>query len=397
MKLAKLSLATIVAVGAMTTFASATPLEEAIKGTELNGYVRYRFEDEDNRADKDQDKHRFTVVTDFTMPITENLKSGVMFTVDGTDHAENSPASDAGDGLTFELERAWFQYSIAGFSLKGGKIEILSPWTDPGYRGSIGDGALALYSGVPGWTFGAGAFVSTNLDPSVNGQNATGGVVAADALSKAGLNIGQEDLYALAAIGAVGPVNLQVWAASMNHVFDYSFYGDVQFAMAGFSIEAQANMLKLSDEVAPLFADDTGLYYGVKAGYEIAGFSVEAGYTKNDKDQPIYTLANDDSSGFIFFGEQLAALTVNTADAQVIFANLGYSIDKFKVEAGYGYATAYNGVQVANNDDFGQEWYVKTGYKYTKNFNLSAYYSSLDMEDDANDNDKIRFEAKYSF
>ncbi|MDR1976734.1 MAG: major outer membrane protein, partial [Campylobacteraceae bacterium] len=37
MKLTKLSLAAIVAVGALGSFASATPLEEAIKGVDVSG------------------------------------------------------------------------------------------------------------------------------------------------------------------------------------------------------------------------------------------------------------------------------------------------------------------------------------------------------------------------
>ncbi|MDR0467928.1 MAG: major outer membrane protein, partial [Campylobacteraceae bacterium] len=42
MKLVKLSLAAVVAAGAMTTFASATSLEEAIKGVDVSGMARVR-------------------------------------------------------------------------------------------------------------------------------------------------------------------------------------------------------------------------------------------------------------------------------------------------------------------------------------------------------------------
>ena len=43
MKIAKISLATLVALGAFSTVASATPLEEAIKNVDLSGYARYRY------------------------------------------------------------------------------------------------------------------------------------------------------------------------------------------------------------------------------------------------------------------------------------------------------------------------------------------------------------------
>ena len=43
MKIAKISLAALVALGAFSTVASATPLEEAIKNVDLSGYARYRY------------------------------------------------------------------------------------------------------------------------------------------------------------------------------------------------------------------------------------------------------------------------------------------------------------------------------------------------------------------
>uniref|UniRef100_UPI00262AB9A2 major outer membrane protein n=1 Tax=uncultured Campylobacter sp. TaxID=218934 RepID=UPI00262AB9A2 len=44
MRLIKLSLATIIATGALANLASAASLEEAIKNVEVIGYARYRFD-----------------------------------------------------------------------------------------------------------------------------------------------------------------------------------------------------------------------------------------------------------------------------------------------------------------------------------------------------------------
>ena len=44
MNLAKLSLAAIMTVGALSTV-NAQPLEEAIKGVDFSGFARYRFHD----------------------------------------------------------------------------------------------------------------------------------------------------------------------------------------------------------------------------------------------------------------------------------------------------------------------------------------------------------------
>ena len=48
MKLVKLSLATIVAAGALSSVASAASLEEAIKNVDVSGYARYRFDSRNN-------------------------------------------------------------------------------------------------------------------------------------------------------------------------------------------------------------------------------------------------------------------------------------------------------------------------------------------------------------
>ncbi len=354
MKLAKLSLAAIVAVGAMSTFASASQLEEAIKGVEINGYVRYRFTD---NSDANKDSHEFKGRMMVTVPVAENLKAGVFANYVIVDEGDKPGISG---GSSFNVKQTWFQYGVDGFSLKAGRMAVMSPWTDDDDDGTIGDGAMMLFTGVPGWTFGGGAYVNV------------------DTISK------HDNLYAVGAIGAVGPVNLQLWAANMTHVFDYSVYGDVQFEMAGFSAELQANYLKVTKDIQP--SDRGGFYWGGKLGYAMNGFSGTVGYTQNDKKQPIYNLAGTDSSGFIFFGKQLDGFSQN-ADARTIFGELAYERANYNVGAGFG-QTDWVG------DMDAKEWYVEAGYKYSKNFKLSTWYS--DLSGDA-ENKKIRFEAKYSF
>ena len=58
MKLTKISLAALVALGAFSSVASATPLEEAIKNVDLSGFARYRYTNthEKNRVAKDVNK-----------------------------------------------------------------------------------------------------------------------------------------------------------------------------------------------------------------------------------------------------------------------------------------------------------------------------------------------------
>ncbi|MBS9778790.1 MAG: major outer membrane protein [Campylobacteraceae bacterium] len=352
MKITKLSLAALVAVGAMTTFANAGSLEQAIKGVDVSGYTRYRS---DKVTDQDSD-HKFTGEVNVVSPVAENLKAGV--TVEGD--VTNTDSVTTAD---VRMTKLWFEYATKRFSVKAGQFSITSPWTD-----NKGNGIQALYSAVPNWTFAAAGYLNTDI--ALGGEN---------------------NLYAMGAMGKTGPVDLQVWAAHLNDAVDYTFFGDAKFVMAGLSVELQANYLKLAEEAYGLAGvkHDAGVFYGAKLGYARNGFSGSAGYTQNDKDQPIYSLAGSDAAGFIFSGgKQINGNVANRADAKLMFLDLGYALNKFDVGAGYAYAKA--------SEDIGSEWYVQAGYNYSKNFRLSGYYSSLDL-DKADDTQKVRFEAKYSF
>ncbi len=355
MKISKLSLAAIVAVGALTTVANAGALEEAVKGVEIDGYTRYRA---DKVTDKSVD-HNFEAKVNVVSPVAENLKAGVTVKASGTDKTE------AKDGIAVGMDALWFQYSANNISVKAGKFGIDTPWTD----GEVGDGALALYSGVPGWTFAAAGFLLNNTFD--------------------GLTKGDSNIYALAALGKVGPVGLQVWGSHMDDVFDYSFFGDATFEMAGLSVELQANYLKVAEELYGKVAHDAGVFFGGKLGYARNGFSGTVGFTQNDKDQPIHSLGG--ASGFIKSGaKQSDGDAINQPEGQLMFVDLGYELNKFDVGAGYTMVKV-------GGEDASKEWYVSGGYSYSKNFKLSGYFSSKDVEGADDNTNKLRFEAKYSF
>ncbi len=342
MKLAKLSLATMVALGAMSTIASASPLEEAIKGVDISGQVRYRFTDNDG---DDTRKHQYTVESAFVVPVTEGLKANVKFEADHDQSLHNEKTET---NTTYELRRANFEFTGDGVTAIFGKQDINTPWTD----GDAGDGLVVAYTGLEGWTFAGAGFVNTELKR------------------------GDENLYALGAVGKIDPVSLQLWVSRMDEVFDYATYFDVNFEMAGLNAMLQVNSLKIKD-------GDTGLFFGGKLGYSAEGFTAEVGYSKNDDKQPVYVLSN---GSFVSFGEQLG--TDNVADGQLMYIDLGYAMDQFDLGLGYG--------QMKQPGATDKELLVKGGYNYSKNFRLSSHYSMLDSKSEGKNN-QFRFEAKYSF
>ena len=371
MKLAKLSLAAIVAVGTMTSFASATPLEEAIKGVELNGMLRYRWYNESDN-NNGSNRYRLSSSFGFTIPVADNFTAKVGLSTNHNDLTKiNGSAAQNLSYSTWDLT-----YKTADYSVAFGRMALNTPWTDPGFGGSKGTGVLAMYTGVEGWAFAGAVFDDT--------QNANAGLAGIDS----------NNIYAGAAIGAVGPVNLQFWAAKMVDIFDSSFFGQADMKFEGFSVKGQFNVLELAN-VAP-GTEDTGLFWGIEAGFGMDGFKVGAGYTANDDEMPIYTL-NADDAGMIKAGKQIYYNTVNALDAETMFINAGYSFDKYRFGAGYVSSEINAGTVAAPASYDMDEIYVDAGYKYSKKLDFSMYYSMYEGDAAGDENNQLRFQAMYKF
>ncbi|MDR2342654.1 MAG: major outer membrane protein [Campylobacteraceae bacterium] len=401
MKLTKLSLAAIIAVGALSTFASATPIEEAIKGVDVSGFVRYRYyygtefvasnsiNSAFNGTTEDKESYnRYSASLNVLTPVADSFSAGVSVMAEGG-FAEGERKGNAASYSTLAsvtgLDKAFFQYSANGLTAKVGKFEIPTPWTESGYNGNRGNGVLALYKASDAVTV-AGAY-----------YNQVSGTVTAN------LGIGERDLYALAAIGSVGPVGLQLWAAHNVQAFD-AVYGEVTLNLSGIYAKGQVNWLKLADEtVAALNIDkdkDSNVFFGIEGGYkgeiDNVAFNAIVGYTNNGKDQGIYALDND-NDGFIKFGKQLYYFTTNEADTQVFFLKGGAVVDKFGIEVGVGQAQFKSEV----GDWKPLEGYLTGTFNYAKNFGFELYYSYLNLDDEKVNNEdvnhEIRFQAQYKF
>jgi hypothetical protein len=386
MKLAKLSLAAIVAVGTMTSFASATPLEEAIKGVELNGMLRYRWYNESDISDK-SNRYRLSSSFGFTLPLADNFTAKVGLSTNHNDLTKGS----ASEKQSLDYSTWHLKYATDAYNVTYGRMALNTPWTDPGFGGSKGTGVLGMYTGLEGWAFAAAVFNSTD--------NASGeGTYLADDIKD---KFDDRDLYVAAAIGSVGPVNLQVWASKMVDVFDSSVFAQADVAYEGFTFKVQANQLELEDGVYDLLKsvglakDDKGLFWGVEAGFGMNGFKVGAGYTQNDDEMPIYSL-NADDAGMIKAGKQIYYETTNALDAETMFINAGYSFDKYRVGAGYVDASIKEGVGDTKDYDK-DETYFDLGYKYSKKLDFSAYYSIYEGDDADDENNELRFQAMYKF
>ena len=367
MKLAKLSLAAIMAAGALTVV-NATPLEDAIKGVNINGFTRYRYYNESEKAAK-TDRHRFSASVQLTMPVADNLTAAVVADIDDSNYASNNATTYGEAGQDLRVQQLWFKYATQDYSLKFGKQALNTPVTFNYFSVATGNGAQFTYTGVQNWTFAVAGYVDTDRNFAL--PTAT---------------FGNQNLYAAAAIGSVGPVNVQLWGFNMTNVVDDEEFFQVDGKVAGFSYKLQYVRGSLDNSIST----KDQAFYAAKLGYKMDNFGGHVGYIGTDKDGGFVDLAAGDGSGFAYGGINSQYAYANQADVSVGYIDASASFGKIGV--GAGYVDGSYGVGVASKDV--SEWFVKGSYAYSKNFKLSSYYSDLGKD---SKNNEFRFEAKYSF
>lgn len=284
MKFLKLSLAASVALGALSTASFAQPLEEAIKGIDVSGYLRYRYNDDryDNgngNVDGSSANHQWRAVADFKTPVVNNiaLNFGVWYQTSNqnVNHGKgtNAPSYNTNGAPIVGADGSWVypQTPAGGFTgnglgsgsdgsfgvrefyatitpdstattIKIGKQLLDTPVTNA-YDGDRGTGILALNSDIPNLTLAAAAFDSwsinevtmrneTKVGELVNPDGTRTDVVDVSHDSINGLSV-DKPLYALAGIYGVdtnyGRFGGQLWGFYIDDAVDALVFGELSW------------------------------------------------------------------------------------------------------------------------------------------------------------------------
>ncbi|TLD83760.1 major outer membrane protein, partial [Helicobacter sp. MIT 05-5294] len=174
MKFLKLSLAASVALGALSTASFAQPLEDAIKGIDVSGYLRYRFNsdyyDNGNNNSNHKDTHRWKAVADFKAPVADNVafNFGVLYNNENNvTFGTGGTGSGLGSGKDGSFGVSTFNAVITPDSTATtviiGKQRLATPVTNAG-DDDRGTGILILNSDLENATFAAAAFDSWSID-----------------------------------------------------------------------------------------------------------------------------------------------------------------------------------------------------------------------------------------
>ncbi len=435
MKLVKLSLATIVAAGALTSVASAASLEEAIKNVEVTGYARYRFDSQNAKlaSFKDTDNnHRFTSDIDFKATLDDRFFGVIGFRYDSVDSSGENVNSktmvgvdDRGEdsfGQTFNIRQFYLGYIAGNTTITAGRQVLGTFFTDD----MVGTGIKVLNSDISGLTLVGMAFDNLQGDSDIGSSAFILGNAKVTLDSSTGEVVGKEyvydrNLYGVAAIGSYDPVSFQLWYSALDSVAQLyaadvtvgASLGDVDLSLqaqaAGSSMWANSARAVVYDsmqvpvkyEMADLNLDDA-TFLAAKLGAKGFGFDGSVGYINiNTKDNGYSLISFEDQGGFITAGEDLLDYTFIDGDLSAYFVTAGYTFaNKVRVGADYvGMRVVYNeikNIEPSSTVD-AYEAVARVDYKYSKKLNFKAWYSYINGDNETSDNQHLRFEARYNF
>ncbi|WP_096024144.1 major outer membrane protein [Campylobacter lanienae] len=422
MKLVKLSLAAIVAAGALSSVASAASLEEAIKNVDVSGYARYRYDSKNtttNTTSTTKNYHRFTTDANFKAALDDNFFGVIGFRYDSRDASGERTKADTKVGVndngyddygqTFNVRQYYLGYTAGNTTIQAGRQVLGTFFTDD----MVGTGIKVLNSDISGLTLAAIAF--DNLQ-GTDGDMGTRGYVD-DEGKQHGVVIGNNNneyvydrnLYGVAAIGSYDPVSFQVWYAALDSVaqlyaLDVTLGANLggadlslQAQYAGSSIWAsKVGYYDANGNLTPNVDLDDAQFLAVKAGAKAFGFDGSVGYVNiNTQGSGASLISLEDQGGFITAGEDLLDYTLIKADQSIYFVTAGYTFaDKVRVGADYVGARYDN---EGNSYTDAYEAVARVDYKYSKKLNFKTWYSYIDRDNNEDDAKHLRFEARYNF
>ena len=409
MKLTKVSLAALVALGAFSSVASATPLEEAIKNVDLSGFARYRYTNDHFKTSypksivKDSDAgHVFRMQTAFKAAIDDNFFGVLNLRYQAKDNSGDGVAAGTDKTNTtgsFGVYEMYLGYKVGNTTVTAGK-QLLGTFFDD--KDVAGTGLKVINTDVPGLTLAAAAFDAVQSD----GTELDGPLLKTltGSISDAPGNI-----YYLGAAGSYDPVSFKAAIANVQEVA--TLYG----ADAGVSFNVTDDInLNLKGQFVHNDSDHKDVadanFWAVQAGTKLFGAKLNAGYIDFDaknKDNNKISFATLDANGELINPTKI--LNGVMSGSQQYYNNIkgnndywfvttGYDIDKFGFGAGYtqgkGYSYALNKERAKRN-----EWYLDASYKYSKKLTFLSWYAAAKDKKDGESykQNRIRFEAKYSF
>ena len=414
MKLTKVSLAALVALGAFSSVASATPLEEAIKNVDLSGFARYRYTNDDTKnsttipTKKHSAGHVFRMQTAFKAAIDDNFFGVLNLRYEAKDNSGDATAGTDKTNTTdsFGVYEMYLGYKVGNTAITAGK-QLLGTFYDA--KDLAGTGIKVVNTDVPGLTLAAAAFDAIESESMDTSGPLVSTLVDSSLFSDSSANI-----YYLTALGSYDPLSFKIAIANVSEVA--ALYG----ADAGLNFNVNDDVsINGKAQYVHNESDNKNVadanFWAVQAGLKAYGAKFNAGYLDFDAKNKDSDAKNKGKASFVTLdgnGDLInPAKILNGAmagsqqfynhikgDNDYWFINGGYSIDKFGFGAGYTQGKGYSW-GLSKERAKRSEWYTEASYKYSKKLTFLTWYAAAKDKKDGESfkQDRIRFEAKYSF
>jgi len=357
-KFAKMSLVAAVAVAGLSNV-NAASLEEAIKGVDVSGQFRYRFNEHSDAGATSSD-----VEVEVTAKVPVNDMVTAVFKIDSN---PNDPVD--GSDTQLDVEQYYFQYANGPVTVLAGQQEIPGRMTD----GAAGAGLVALYN-AGAFTVGAAAYDTNNVN---------GGLT----------NL----LTSVIAMGSVGPVSL------------LGQYADVEDIGDAYNLKADANIGPVTAGLEYTeFEADKALGLGTASDDRSTFKAYVSGKMDIVSAKLTYAKTGDNGSGSIdnqllkdstetpaeFLLWNLHTAQQKKMDLFAIDASVAVT-DKISLRAAYAAGEIDDGTAAGNDVE---EILGQISYKMSSNLTTYVRYAEYDMSS-VNDTDmqRGRIEVKYSF
>ncbi|MDZ7818466.1 MAG: major outer membrane protein [Aliarcobacter sp.] len=359
MKITKLSLATIIAIGSFSC-ANAQSLEDAIKNVEISGTAAYRYNDyQDMNVSSKDANNNYKVATNLKSSINDDLTFNSRVIIgDNTNPASlNTNGADA--NASFGLSEANFAYSgIQNTVVTAGKQGISTPFTidrDAMGNEQTGTGLVATTNlGMLSLT--GGYFNQTNLS-STNGE----------APITSGTITGGEDVYFATANLTIENVSLDSTFINLKDTLDgYTIGAKAKFDIAGVALNPYARYSSIDFD--NYNKDNTLWKVGMDAQMGIFGAYVAYGETNEEGGETGLDYSSDTG-----MDDHWRVTLTGISDASVVYASVNTQVtDKVNIALKYSDLNAGS----MSNDKDQNEIYGQASYQMSKNFQ----YIMLDLD-----------------
>lgn len=388
MKITKLSLATIIALGSFSCV-NAQNLEDAIKNVETSGTVAYRYNDyeENNSAVKDDSAttNLYKVAINLSSKVNDDVKFNSRFIAGNQDNAGEvglDTQSEGDSNVDVFLSEANFDYTgVQNSVFTIGKQGITTPFTlsrDALGNESTGTGLVATTHMGDMVSLTGGYFNQTNFN------NNDGGLAAVD---------GSEDFAYVSGTLAFAGMTLDATYADLQDEFDaYSVGLTGNYTIDSLKLNPYARYSSLNLDSS----DDKNTLWktGIQANLGIFGAYLAYGET-NEEGGTVGTDASSDSGMDDHWRVTLSGIN----DASAIYASVDTQVtDKINV------ALKYSEIDVgSNSNDLDQnEIYIQTAYKMSKNLSTYVRLGQLEKDNFYTDGSDLksnmgRVHVQYSF